>query len=1242
MFEQTFSFVTGKLSREQLHALRGEGFCATLAIAGSGKTRLLASQVIFRLAEGGSADLSDMAIITFSNKAGAELRHRIHQLLEFELGYATANPNKDWEIKCRTALGALPEAQVGTIDAIVASWVRRLAAVGEIEVDPKFRVPTTASRLELVESAWNRLSTALIGGTPDPNEIAAVQSIKLVGSMKAKAVLDEVFGIFGPAEKAIGALEEFMELEGETAKLLYKGLAWPEYERLGEVFNDDLPGRIRQALDELGSVRKGGNSKQEVIESLTSYLELSEETSPEDRLQQLARVLFIKGGGIKTKGLKEMGTGTPYSAALTSLQEDLASRFEFIIKMNGVNLDATPAESSEIHKPAIQAILCILRWIGDSVAKAMERDGLLSFDGVCRLLLAFLERPGARDILSRYRMEPRQVLVDEAQDLNMDQFRLICAMVGADPLDPVTWDSLFFVGDPEQSIYRFRGANPVLMGWILSCRAKLGTPGRATWYDQHLKANSGVGKSSYQSTEAERRGICLLTQNYRSAAALLEWIDKASGIAASSCQIPYRHSPLGFHGAMPAECREVSLLAPSPTAASSASQGMVEMFRRLAAEVAATKSQKPGRKWGDFLMLSPSLSGHVRDLRMAFGELGIPVRMSGNWPIMSTRAARDIMVLLSCLSDHENTMALLGVLRGPIGRLTDEEILLVAVSEKESSDNPTNLYKGLRHLEKHGQPASPEATAAWNEMHPETRRWILQLANWFSFGQNSWRRRVDRMPVQEMLRQILDATGAWDAFRIDDPLNGVDDAEAVLEVVGFHASNGMACAAMAEEFLRMADTNGTMNFEADSNSEADAVRCMTVHNSKGLEAEVVCLLALEVEKPPKAVAYLRSDLYRPDAPLGVELLRKLDFLPLPLSTKDVGNDSLRNVLGFFDPLSEEQERSRLFHVAVTRAKEKLILLLGEPVGAGSRHFHGIISKVVGSHPVTIMPEVSSDSASIARRMEPLAPAEPAPDRTKVDSALLVGRQARIGLSTLLPLWADLVGTDAGKAAMAGKILKMLGDGIVPRIGAMTPGISDPGDESVVGKFVGTVVHRFMELEHALNGLSEEKKKQFASGLVRNLLDRELDDVDSLENTEKLVALVVNRALGIIERHSKPGSPLADIIRLPGISEVDFTLRAGRWVIAGRMDRILADGSAIDWKTDTGEPAEIVKRYYSQMMFYALALLERRRSLSLDGDQPIVIHLALTSGKGLVVDLAYTVAELEIFKARMKEILYILV
>ena len=658
------------------------------------------------------------------------------------------------------------------------------------------------------------------------------------------------------------------------------------------------------------------------------------------------------------------------------------------------------------------------------------------------------------------------------------------------------------------------------------------------------------------------------------------------------------------------------------------------MFRRLAAEVRRTRSLISGMRWGDFLVLSPSLGGHARNLRMAFGELGIPVRMSGNWPIMSTRAARDIMVLLSCLSDHENSMALLGVLRGPIGRLTDEEILLVAVSAKESAENRTHLLGGLRYLERHGQPASAEAMAAWNEIQPGTQRWILQLAGWLSFGPNSWRRQVDRMPVQEMLRQILDTTGAWDAIRIEDPLNGVDDAESVLEVVGFYASNGLACAAMAEEFLRMADGNESMNFESDTSSEAEAVRCMTVHSAKGLEAEVVCLLALDSEKPPNAPAYLRSDLYRPDAPLGVEGLRTLDFTHLPLSKEEVGDDSIRHIIGCFEPLREEQERSRLFHVAITRAKQKLILLTDEPLGPSSRPFHNIISEAVGRHPVAKVPDDIDGAAAAPQGDE--SPAAPRPDRTEIDPALLVGRQARIGVSTLLPLWNDLVGPDNAKAETAAKILKMLGDGIIPNIGAMTPGVANDDEENLVGKLVGTVLHRLMELEHALRGLSQEEREKFVSGVVANLLERELDDADASVDTAKVISVVAKRALGIIERHSKSDSALARIISEPGISEVDFTLRAGRWVIAGRMDRILRDGSAIDWKTDSGTADQIVAKYRGQMQFYALALLERRRSLGLENGNPIVIHLVMTTGNGQVIDLEYPKGELEEFKIAMRE------
>jgi len=1029
-----------------------------------------------------------------------------------------------------------------------------------------------------------------------------------------------------------------MNLESDSASLLYKGLVWPGYERLGEVFKDDLPSRITQAINDLRNIRKGGASKEEVIRGLGAHLQFPVEAGQEERLKQLARALFTKKGEAKKEGLRERSTKEPYSDALSGLQEDLESRFGFFIKMNALDDEAVPKEMSDDHRPTMDAILCILRWIGSDVAKAMERDGLLSFDGACRLLQEFLQRGDSREILSRYRMQPRQVLVDEAQDLNMDQFRLICSMVGANHLDPATWESLFLVGDPEQSIYRFRGANPEVLDWIVSRRAGLTIPGRATWYDRHLDATCGNGESPSRSTDMEQRGILLLRHNHRSIPALLDWIDKASWIAASTCKIPYKHTSLGPDGGVPGECREVTLLAPSPASSSSESQGTMVMFRRLAAEVAATKRQRAGMKWGDFLVLSPSLGGHARDLRMAFGELGIPVRMSGNWPIMSTRAARDIMVLLSCLADHENTMALLGVLRGPIGRLTDEEILLVAVSAKEAANDKTHLLRGLRHLEKHGRPASPGAIAAWEEVSLETRRWILQLAGWLSFGQNSWRRQVDRMPVQEMIRQILDTTGAWEAFRFEDPLNGVDDAEAVLEVVGFHASNGLACAAMAKEFLRLADTNGSMNFEADTNSEADAVRCMTIHNSKGLEAEVVCLLALDVEKGSNAFAYLRSDLYRPDAPLGVEVLRKFDFLPLPLAKKDVGDDSLRNVVGVFEPLREEQEKSRLFHVAITRAKEKLILVLDEAVGIGTRHFHGIIAKAFQSHPVAFVPEVSSDVAGVAPGVESLAPARPNPERMDVNPALLACRQARIAVSTMLPLWDGLVGPDVEKSKMAAKILKMLGDGIVPRVGAMTPGVADPDDETLVGRMVGTVVHRFMELEHALKGLSQEKKNQYASGLVWNLLDRELNDENTQEDMEGMVSVVVNRALAIIDRHSDSGSALAEMIRKPGVSEVDFTLRVGRWVIAGRMDRILQDGSAIDWKTDTGKAEEIVAKYHGQMQFYALALLERRRSLGLDGGDPVVIYLALTSGNGQVVKLDYTQKDLEKFKVDLEKVL----
>ena len=63
--------------------------------------------------------------------------------------------------------------------------------------------------------------------------------------------------------------------------------------------------------------------------------------------------------------------------------------------------------------------------------------------------------------------------------------------------------------------------------------------------------------------------------------------------------------------------------------------------------------------------------------------------------------------------------------------------------------------------------------------------------------------------------------------------------------------------------------------------------------------------------------------------------------------------------------------------------------------------------------------------------------------------------------------------------------------------------------------------------------------------------------------------------------------------MPAVVEVPFQIRIGTWTITGRIDRLLEGGDIVDWKTDSGSPAELATKYRDQMALYALAVLRQQ-------------------------------------------------
>lgn len=1254
MFRETQVYKKWKLNRWQLQMLRTGGFCGTLAVAGSGKTTALVSQIIFLIAEAGIWDLSRLIIVTFTTKAGAELRHRIHTALEAELRHASETGSGEKAELWRKAIDSLPMAIIGTIDSLVGNLLRKLALNGTIHLDPGFKVMSTFQTDEIIEEAWDSLEDLLREDAPGDERaevLAAVRGLQGAGLKLTtlRGYCTSLFGSKGPGAKAVRALEAFLALEEEDKNKVLLGMVGPWRQGIGSFFNAELRGGVEGVIRELSSVKAGGNTKGEVILGLTDWLGLDPKSPDEVKLQGLVRAFFTKKGSPKEKGLENKGN--PYSPIMREITTQMGQVFPSFIREIKADFTQPATELEGGTRRIYAALLVLFRWMEFQMEILAGKRRLISFEGAARLLLDFLvTREGAIETLGNLGFRPEKLFLDEAQDVNQDQFELLCSIVGAKADDPSTWENFFVVGDPEQSIYRFRGAQPGFLGWMLEKRSKLGRPEQKTWYDAELEKNGSHDKAMF-STESERRGICRLETNNRSKSKLLEWIDRASGQASAECALPYPHNHLepATREKSPPASRATILHPDRPPA--DGPWGLMPLFNQLAAELIKAKGEL-GLKWQDFLILAPGLKKQTGQIRKAFSAAGIKTRFAGNWPMLSTSVAKDIMVLLQCLSDPENSMALYGVLRGPVCRLTDEEITLVSVSAKTEAARGNNLRAGLWHLAKNRQPASSEARAIWDQIPENTRHWILQVADWLGFGPSSWRRLIDRMPVEEMLHDVLDASGAWDALEKSDPGHGIADAWEALELAGFFSTNGMNCAGIAREFLRHADQNESLHFEAEAEPDLESLRVMTLHSAKGLQAKMVVMLCLDQEVPTNSPVFLRSDHFMEGAPLGGEKLRSLDHLPLLVANDFLDGlgeaNSLRGMAELVEGYREAQEKSRLFHVGLTRAEERLFLVLEKPLGPGHGLVHTMANgaldacKKAGIDTSLVQVDIPEDPkpADFAPCPGPCKASDTTEPLPVVSERLLVAREARIGVTSLLPILAALDSGDAEKASQAQKVLAMLGEGVAPTVGKMTPGVKgiDGEDEARFGKLVGTSVHRIFEMRHALDGLDGEERKRSIERLVAHAVEKARSDEMLLHFPQERIAEVAAKADGIVAKHGKPGSELFNLLEQPGVSEVDFTIRIGRWVISGRMDRLLVNGEAIDWKTDQGSEKEIAQKYRPQMFVYSLAMLQRRREMGEHGSEPVVIQLAMTKGNGAIVPMIYQVAEIDAFHEKLSRIL----
>ncbi len=549
--------------------------------------------------------------------------------------------------------------------------------------------------------------------------------------------------------------------------------------------------------------------------------------------------------------------------------------------------------------------------------EARKRHGvMLDFEDLLEKTLHLLST--AHHVRDQLAAQFHTILVDEFQDTDPLQWKILRQLVTTN--GSIQLGKIFIVGDPKQSIYGFRNADMRIFYRLRrEIIENLPPTDEATSRNQPSQSPS-MSRSSPADLP--------MNINYRSLPAIINLVNFVFGhIMSPSPQsstarsleygFEVEYQPLDCDRAKsePGHTGQVELfLIPKPTSPEllSGTEDLTEreaelIARRIQALVptnpaadtssnAADSSFHKPVKYGDIAILLRQRT-HLQTYETALRRYDIPYLTVGGVGFFQRQELLDLYNLLEFLTMPHNDLALTGLLRSPLCGFSD--CLLMKIAERAGR----TMWEKLQAAE---QP-SPELFSA--EEQRVLRRALENLRHLMTLSQ--------RMPPSRLLITALDHTGAWASLAAgpegEQRLANVDK---LLTLARSFESAGFVSLVDFLERLRLLVDRERYEGEAPIEFETrNAVKIMTIHKAKGLEFPVVFVPGLQAQfSYARYTALLIDD----DYGLGMKLCN-------PEKSFKQEPTSLHNYIYERQRQKVKAEEKRLFYVAMTRAKNHLVL-----------------------------------------------------------------------------------------------------------------------------------------------------------------------------------------------------------------------------------------------------------------------------------------------------------------------------
>ncbi len=825
----------GNLGDKPARDAIGTELDATLFVeagAGTGKTKALVDRVVALVTTDGPdlpVPIAAIAAITFTEKAAAELRDRIRR----ELRRRADDPASPQVVRtrCRAALDDLDGAAICTLH----SFAQRILTEFPIEtgLPPRIEVRDEISSRIAFEARWREFVDELL----DDADLEATVLVLLASGVK------------------LIHLRAVAEVLDDNWDLLARVEAPPSLPALS----------IEGWLEELGAVCEAAGDCR--ADSDTMLTRLEQFADYRDRLRaafdDAERIELLQAD---KPSFKVSVTGNQKNwDDIKGLRARILTLGEQRQAMTGAVLDA-----------AIKRVVAAIAvYTAHSVA-GRRVSGELDFHDLLVLARSLLRDP-EHGAPARARLWERyhRILIDEFQDTDPIQVELAALLGSDDPTDgDRAWDDmsvdpgrLFFVGDPKQSIYRFRRADI------------------STFLAAQVRFAQGAPR--------------FLTCNFRTAPRVLEWINHVFGELIQpypESQPEYR--PLDAARVVPPEHdRGVVLLGVEPHP-----EGGIKaegLRAREAADVAATVLAAVAEEWpvfdtareewrparlGDVCILLPARTS-LGYLEQALGAAGVPYRAETSSLVYSSREVRDLLMALRAVDDSSNTLALVSVLRSSLFGCGDDDLFAY-------------------HVEHGGRwdvASPPSATMPDDDPVAGAIRFLGEL-----HAARLW------STPSELLERIVRERGVIEVGALTGRFRDVarrvrflvDQARAYADAVGGTLRDYLAWA-------EMQGAEGARVVEAVvPETDDDAVRIMTIHGAKGLEFPIVVCSGMTTAAQTSTRGV--DVLFPRSGGCEVKIVKGVQTAEFEL------HKPIDEQMGF-------HEKLRLLYVACTRARDHLVV-----------------------------------------------------------------------------------------------------------------------------------------------------------------------------------------------------------------------------------------------------------------------------------------------------------------------------